>query len=63
MLIFDRGEKFVDLEKKFEPNLLNSTMYMISMGLQLSTFAVNYKVSHATYRNIYYSSVSAVLPY
>ena len=50
MLIFDRGEKFVDLEKKFEPNLLNSTMYMISMGLQLSTFAVNYKVSHTTCR-------------
>ncbi|XP_067943587.1 endoplasmic reticulum transmembrane helix translocase-like [Watersipora subatra] len=38
-----REEEFLDLEKKFEPNLLNSTMYLISMSLQLSTVAVNYK--------------------
>jgi len=34
----------VDLEAKFEPNILNTTVYIISMSLQVSTFAVNYKV-------------------
>lgn len=32
----------VDLEAKFEPTLLNSTVYIISMTLQVSTFFVNY---------------------
>ncbi|XP_071948299.1 endoplasmic reticulum transmembrane helix translocase-like [Antedon mediterranea] len=36
-------EDKINLEKDFEPNILNSTVYIISMSLQLSTFAVNYK--------------------
>lgn len=39
-------DKFVDLEKEFEPSLLNSTVYVISMTLQISTFAINYRVSN-----------------
>ena len=34
-----------DLEKEFEPNILNSTVYMISMSLQVATFAINYRYS------------------
>ncbi|KAL3871745.1 hypothetical protein ACJMK2_039723 [Sinanodonta woodiana] len=33
----------IDLEAEFKPTLLNTTVYIISMSLQVSTFAVNYK--------------------
>lgn len=32
-------------EKPYEVNLINSTVYIISMALQVSTFAINYRVN------------------
>ena len=40
----------VDLEAEFEQNKLNSAVYLISMAMQISNFAVNYKVGTWTYR-------------
>ena len=34
----------VDLEKKFEPSLLNGGVYLISLAMHISTFAINYQV-------------------
>ena len=40
----------VDLEAEFEQNELNSAVYLISMAMQISNFAVNYKVCTWTCR-------------
>lgn len=39
----------IDLEAKFTPNMLNTTVYIISMALQVCTFAVNYRVRFLVY--------------
>ncbi|KAJ2163078.1 putative cation-transporting ATPase 1 [Coemansia sp. RSA 552] len=33
----------IDLESPFEPNLLNTAMYLIQLSQQVSTFAINYQ--------------------
>ncbi len=43
-IIISRSDE-IDLEKDFEQNTLNSAVYLISMAMQISNFAVNYKVS------------------
>lgn len=32
-----------DLDAKFEPNILNSGVYLVSLIMQISTFAINYQ--------------------
>ena len=43
-LPFSSDDDYVDLEKEFEENELNSAVYLISVAMQISNFAVNYKV-------------------
>jgi cation-transporting ATPase 13A1 len=37
----DRGE--IDLEKKFEPTLLNTAIYLLGLSQQVSTFVLNFQ--------------------
>ncbi|WVF71386.1 hypothetical protein IAT40_006190 [Kwoniella sp. CBS 6097] len=39
--IEDRGE--IDLEKKFEPSLLNTAIYLLGLSQQVSTFVLNFQ--------------------
>lgn len=34
----------IDLEAKFEPNLLNTAIYLLDLSQQVSTVAINYQV-------------------
>lgn len=34
----------IDLEAKFEPNLLNTAIYLLGLSQQVSTFAINFQV-------------------
>jgi len=40
-LLEDRGP--IDLEAKFEPNLLNTAIYLLGLSQQVSTFAINFQ--------------------
>lgn len=43
-------------DEPFEANLINSTVYIIAMSLQVSTFAINYRVScifHRIVNNVF----------
>ncbi|KAJ3085284.1 hypothetical protein HK102_000140 [Quaeritorhiza haematococci] len=51
-LIYIRGEAIeyaeeldeqIDLDAEFKPNLLNSAVYLVSLTMQISTFAINYQ--------------------
>jgi cation-transporting ATPase 13A1 len=36
----------IDLEAKFEANLLNTAVYLLGLSQQVSTFAINFQVSY-----------------
>ncbi|KXS17953.1 hypothetical protein M427DRAFT_235935 [Gonapodya prolifera JEL478] len=36
-------EEEIDLDAKFQPNLLNTAIYLVSLTMQISTFAINYQ--------------------
>ncbi|ESO00564.1 hypothetical protein HELRODRAFT_113120 [Helobdella robusta] len=38
-----RTEEFPNLEEDFKPNLINTVIYIISISMQITTFAVNHK--------------------
>ena len=40
-----RLDEFADLDSEFKPTIINTTIYIIAMAMQVTTFAVNYKVS------------------
>lgn len=44
MLIIWNRRGPIDLEAKFEPNLLNTAIYLLGLSQQVSTFAINFQV-------------------
>ncbi|EPZ35221.1 Cation-transporting P-type ATPase domain-containing protein [Rozella allomycis CSF55] len=45
------GQLDYNLERKFEPNLLNSSIFLLSLSMQVSTFLANYQVHLFTIYN------------
>ena len=44
-LLMERSrEQNIDLEKKFEPTLLNTAIYLLGLSQQVSTFVLNFQV-------------------
>ena len=39
----------IDLEAKFEANLLNTAVFLLGLSQQVSTFAINFQVSLALF--------------
>jgi len=39
----------IDLEAKFEANLLNTAVFLLGLSQQVSTFAINFQVSPALF--------------
>jgi cation-transporting ATPase 13A1 len=39
----------IDLDADFAPNLLNTAVFLISLTMQIATFAVNYQVRHSAW--------------
>ncbi len=42
-ILVSRGP--IDLEAKFEANLLNTAVFLLGLSQQVSTFAINFQVS------------------
>jgi hypothetical protein len=45
----------IDLEAKFEANLLNTAVFLLGLSQQVSTFAINFQVNrdHVNFSNTY----------
>jgi cation-transporting ATPase 13A1 len=43
MTLCSTSNESIDFKKEFSPNLLNSGIYLISLSMQVSTFAINYQ--------------------
>lgn len=41
--MFFTSEEEIDLDATFKPNILNTAVYLISLTMQIATFAVNYQ--------------------
>jgi hypothetical protein len=39
------SDENINLDAEFQPNLLNSAVYLVSLIMQVSTFAINYQVN------------------
>ena len=45
-ILIRRQEGLIDLDAKFEPNLLNTAIYLLGLSQQVSTFAINFQVCY-----------------